>query len=104
MITVINRSYQSIEFPTSKGQILINGANLSAIQLLNNVDRYGKTLVEDEVWEEIKAKFSHVLSQGFIYADKQEKSAIAKYNERSKEVMPSDPVDINKTANITLEK
>jgi hypothetical protein len=90
---IINRQYMDVEFPlTSGGSVIINGANLQAVQL-GFGEAYGMTYVEDNVWEEIKTKYSHILAQGYIYADKQDKSAKAKYQDKANERMATDPVD-----------
>jgi hypothetical protein len=90
---IVNRQYMDVEFPlTSGGSIIIKGANLKAVQF-GFSEAYGMTYVEDNVWEEIKTKYSHILAQGYIYADKQDKSAKAKYEDKANEKMITDPID-----------
>lgn len=90
---IINRQYMDVEFPlTNGGSVIINGANIQAVQL-GLGDAYGMTYVEDAVWDEIKTKYSYILNQGYIFADKQDKSAKAKYQETKDIKMPTDPID-----------
>lgn len=92
---IINRQYLSIEFPlTNGGSVILNGANHQAVQL-GLGEAYGLTYVEDAVWDEIKAKYSHIINQGYIFVDKQEKSAKAKYEETKDVKMKTDPIDPN---------
>lgn len=90
---IINRQYMDVEFSlTTGGSVILNGANIQAVQL-GLGEAYGITYVEDAVWDEIKAKYSHIINQGYIFADKQDKSAKAKYQETFDKKMPTDPID-----------
>jgi hypothetical protein len=94
---IVNRQYMDVEFPlTNGGSVIINGANIQAVQL-GLGEAFGITYIEDAVWDEIKTKYSHIINQGYIFADKQEKSAKAKYEETKKIKMQTDPVDPNAT-------
>lgn len=90
---IINRQYMAVEFPLLNGNsVIVNGANIQAVQL-GLGDAYGMTYVEDAVWDEIKTRYSHIINQGYIFADKQDKSAKAKYQETKDVKMPTDPID-----------
>ncbi len=95
---IINRQYMAVEFPLLNGSsIILNGANIQAVQL-GLGDAYGMTYVEDAVWDEIKTRYSHIINQGYIFVDKQDKSAKAKYQEKKDVEMPTDPVNPEKKA------
>ena len=95
---IINRQYMAVEFSLLNGSsVIVNGANIQAVQL-GLGDAYGMTYVEDSVWDEIKARYSHIINQGYIFADKQDKSAKAKYQETKDVKMPTDPINPEKKA------
>lgn len=95
---IINRQYMAVEFPLLNGSsVIVNGANIQAVQL-GFGEAYGMTYVEDSVWDEIKARYSHIINQGYIFADKQDKSAKAKYQETKDVKMPTDPINPEKKA------
>lgn len=95
---IINRQYMAVEFPLlNGGSVIINGANSQAVRL-GLGEAYGMTYVEDAVWDEIKARYSHIINQGYIFADKQDKSAKAKYQETKDVKMPTDPINPEKKA------
>jgi len=88
----------AVEFPLLNGSsVIVNGANIQAVQL-GLGDAYGMTYVEDAVWDEIKARYSHIINQGYIFVDKQDKSAKAKYQETKDVKMPTDPINPEKKA------
>lgn len=95
---IINRQYMAVEFPLLNGSsVIVNGANIQAVQL-GLGEAYGMTYVEDAVWDEIKARYSHIINQGYIFVDKQDKSAKAKYQETKDVKMPTDPINPEKKA------
>lgn len=95
---IINRQYMAVEFPLlNGGSVIVNGANIQAVQL-GLGEAYGMTYVEDAVWDEIKTRYSHIINQGYIFADKQDKSAKAKYQETKDVKMPTDPINPEKKA------
>lgn len=95
---IINRQYMAVEFPLLNGSsVIVNGANIQAVQL-GLGDAYGMTYVEDAVWDEIKSRYSHIINQGYIFVDKQDKSAKAKYQETKDVKMPTDPINPEKKA------
>ena len=95
---IINRQYMAVKFPLLNGNsVIVNGANIQAVQL-GLGDAYGMTYVEDAVWDEIKTRYSHIINQGYLFADKQDKSAKAKYQETKDVKMPTDPINPEKKA------
>ena len=95
---IINRQYMAVEFPLLNGSsIILNGANIQAVQL-GLGDAYGMTYVQDAVFDEINSIYSNIINQGYIFVDKKEKSAKAKYQETKDIEMPTDPINPEKKA------